>query len=478
MPDQRSSRRRRRDDEHTMPPVTERTMFPYRRDEARRERAQQHDARQHTTPPQQQGTQQYDPQLYDTSTYPPSPWPSPQERPGRADRSAQTYPGGLPGGRPAVPNLPRPPQGETGPYQTGSFPIQSTSGQYPAPPRPGLSPRGSAAAAPSAPPSWAPQNAPVAPPPSQPVPTRPGQSRGAQARVTQPGAAPVEAPRSPWPAQPQQARGAYQVEQARPTAQPGPRWEPDHTGQTGPHTWPPVPRDLSPELDEATQLASVQDLRPKPAAPPEYDDRALDQGTGANRRGRPLPGGAELASVYDDLAAPPRRAAAAPAKPARPVPAKGAPAKGGKKGRGKEAPAARSAAARELDLDGADLASANYGADFAADYSVGRSAGEEHQHEEPAERSLISAWLVFLLETVVAAGVGLSAWIGFHHLWRTQPLIAAAGCGVVLVGLHAVVGFIRRRQTGHAMDLFSSAVVVAVGVAITVLPAAFAIKPT
>jgi hypothetical protein len=455
-----------------MPPVTERTMFPYRKDEARRERAA---ARQE---------QQYDPQQYDTSTYPPSPWPAGPG--GRAvaqpDRSAQTYPGGVPG-RPVPPpsapqqgvpqqggpqSIPRPPQGRGpsvdspsfgGPYQTGSFPVQSTSGSYPAPPRPGLTPtRGSAAAAPS----WVPQAPPTpAQPPAQPVPARPGQSRGAQARVAQAGSAPAEAPRSPWPAQQQQARGAYPGEQARPAARPGPRWEPDHTGQTGPHTWPPIAREAAPGVDEATQLASVQDLRPKPALPPQYEDRPLDQNAG--RRGRPLPGGGELTAVgYDEDP---------PVRQRDPRTAKGGAAR--KKGaRPADQPRA---AAREVDLDGADLATANYGADFAADYSHDRA--EEHAHEEPAERSLLSAWLVFLLETVFAAAVGLSAWIGFHHLWRTQPLIAAGGCGVVLVGMHAVVGFIRRRQTGHAMDLFSSCVVVAVGVAITVLPAAFAIKP-
>jgi hypothetical protein len=391
-----------------MPPVTERTMFPYRRDEARREREAGRAAAARQDPPQ------YDPNEWDTSTYPPSPWPAG----GRPQRAQQT------GSYPVQSTSGAYPVQSTGPYPvqntSGSYPVQSTSGSYPAPPRPPLT-RGPAAAAPS----WVQQQGPT---PGQPVPTRPGQSRGAQARVAQTGV--PEAPqRSPWPVQHQQQAApqpqprapqqhAPQQTQPRPVAQPGPRYEPDHTGQTGPHTWPPISRE--PELDEATQLASVQELRPKPALP-EFDDRVA------------VPTRAPVEDMPD-----PRRAAKAVARKA-----------------------------------------AEDTGEFAADYSRARQVEPpEQERDEPAERSLLSAWLVFVLETVVAAGVGLSAWIGFHYLWRTYPLAAAGGCAFVLVGLHAVVGFIRRRQTGHAMDLFSSCMVVAVGVAITVLPAAFAIKPT
>jgi hypothetical protein len=92
-------------------------------------------------------------------------------------------------------------------------------------------------------------------------------------------------------------------------------------------------------------------------------------------------------------------------------------------------------------------------------------------------RSLLRDWLLFIVETLLAAGLGLALWLGFHTLWRAQPYLAAAGSGVVLVGLHTMAGWIRRRQTGGGLDLFTSAAVVAVGVAITVLPAAFAIPP-
>ena len=97
--------------------------------------------------------------------------------------------------------------------------------------------------------------------------------------------------------------------------------------------------------------------------------------------------------------------------------------------------------------------------------------------DDAPHRSLLWEWLLFIVETLLAAGLGLGLWLGFHTLWRVQPMLAAAASGVVLVGLHVIAGWIRRRQTGGELDLFTSAVVTAVGVAITVLPAAFIIRP-
>jgi hypothetical protein len=101
----------------------------------------------------------------------------------------------------------------------------------------------------------------------------------------------------------------------------------------------------------------------------------------------------------------------------------------------------------------------------------------DQDYDDAPGRSLFREWLMFIVETLLAAGLGLGLWLGFHTLWRSQPLAAAAGSGVVLVGLHVIAGWIRRRQTGGELDLFTSAVVTAVGVAITVLPAAFTIRP-
>jgi hypothetical protein len=92
-------------------------------------------------------------------------------------------------------------------------------------------------------------------------------------------------------------------------------------------------------------------------------------------------------------------------------------------------------------------------------------------------RSLVFSWTLFIVETVLAAAAGLGLWLGFRLLWQLQPYLAVAGSAVVLVGMHAVAGWLRRRQSGAELDLLSSALVVAVGVAITVLPAAFAIRP-
>ncbi|MBI1757866.1 MAG: hypothetical protein HYR62_01335 [Actinobacteria bacterium] len=98
------------------------------------------------------------------------------------------------------------------------------------------------------------------------------------------------------------------------------------------------------------------------------------------------------------------------------------------------------------------------------------SAGRGH-------RSLVLAWTLFSVETAFAAAAGLGLWLGFHALWQFQPYLAVAGSAVVLVGLHTAAGWLRRRQSGAELDMLSSALVVAVGVAITVLPAAFAIRP-
>jgi hypothetical protein len=103
---------------------------------------------------------------------------------------------------------------------------------------------------------------------------------------------------------------------------------------------------------------------------------------------------------------------------------------------------------------------------------------EPYPREDAApERSLLRDWAMFLVETLLAAALGLGLWLGFHVLWGSQPLLAAGGSGLVLVGLHVIAGWVRRRQTGADLDLFTSAVVVAVGVAITVLPAAFTTHP-
>ena len=98
-------------------------------------------------------------------------------------------------------------------------------------------------------------------------------------------------------------------------------------------------------------------------------------------------------------------------------------------------------------------------------------------HPQASGRSLVRDWVLFLVQTLLAAGLGLGLWLGFHTLWQTQAYVAAASSGVVLVGLHTMASWIRRRQTGGELDLFTSAVVVAVGVTVTVLPAAFALQP-
>jgi hypothetical protein len=483
VPEQRSRRRRRdHSDEHTMPPVMERTMFPYRRDEARRERAAAAEAARRDTE-------------FDPSTYPPSPWPQP---PSGGSRTGATRVGGhrtgqqpavRTGQQPAVPQAPAahapaaPAQqrpgypaapthgGGTGatPYRQGPYqPDPRQPGAYPAPPShlPHLASAQPAPAA-QARAQALPQRAP-APPPAQPVPARPGQSRAAQARLTQTGEQPV-VQRAPWSTQ---QRGAYPgLDQPRPVQ---PRWEPDHTGQTGPHTWPPVSRAAMPELDQATELAprplGPAPRQPKPALPPAYEDRPLDaRGSAiaparpglpgpAPRPGRPLPtalpGAHELETIDDD---PPRR--------------------GGRGNRGRKG--GRGASSRdEIELARAELAIEEDTSEFSSVAAIERRAERSDLIDPEPERTLLGAWLLFLVETVLAAGVGLGAWLGFHQLWRTQPYLAAGACGLVLVGMHAIVGWVRKRQTGSHMDLFSSCVVVAVGVAITVLPAAFAINPT
>jgi len=261
-------------------------------------------------------------------------------------------------------------------------------------------------------------------------PVRPDLARPLPPRPAQVGPDPVRPGLRPDPLRSQPSRGerprSERTEPAFPQRTPPAGWRPELTGpqtgpQTGPHTWPPLGSSVPvrvpvpPDLDEPTHLAPVQPLP---------------------RRYAPQPAPVRLASA----------AAAAPLvrtlPPKRPV---------------------------QPEYDERPL-------DRRAARPVTEPVDDEGNDDAP-ERSLFRAWVVFLVETLVAAGLGLGLWLGFHTLWRTQPLLAAGGSGVVLVGLHVTAGWIRRRQTGGELDLFSSAVIVAVGVAITVLPAAFTIHP-
>ena len=217
----------------------------------------------------------------------------------------------------------------------------------------------------------------------------------------------------------------------RMTRPPAGRWLPDQTGpQTGPHTWPPlapVPDLADGDLDEPTHGGSLRRLPGRERAEPDT--------------GRRSPG-----------AVPARRPSSAPARTA-----------------GSAVAAPKRAVQPEYD-------------DRQLDRPAGKGARsrsvEPYPREDTApERRLLRDWAMFFVETLLAAALGLGLWLGFHILWGSRPLLAAAGSGLVLVGLHVIAGWVRRRQTGADLDLLTSAVVVAVGVAITVLPAAFTIHP-
>lgn len=102
------------------------------------------------------------------------------------------------------------------------------------------------------------------------------------------------------------------------------------------------------------------------------------------------------------------------------------------------------------------------------------------RREVPAEddEELVRLWTFFVGQAAIAAIIGLLLWLASYWQWRHAPYLAAITSPVVLIGM--LVGaqqICLRRQPSQGLDLFTTGVVLGVGMLLTVLPAAFVLRP-
>lgn len=108
---------------------------------------------------------------------------------------------------------------------------------------------------------------------------------------------------------------------------------------------------------------------------------------------------------------------------------------------------------------------------------------DEGEHDEDGEvhddgRSLGSAWLAFVIQILGAAVGGLGVWLAFQELWRRLPYGAAGAAGLTLIAMLIGGHFIhKRRHPDEPLDLVTVAVLLVVGLVLTVSPAAFVLRP-
>lgn len=107
-----------------------------------------------------------------------------------------------------------------------------------------------------------------------------------------------------------------------------------------------------------------------------------------------------------------------------------------------------------------------------------RDEPEPHPDEpEPASPAPAVAaraalgWLLFAVELVVAAILGVLIWYAFSLLWELYPYVAALAAPFVLTGL-VVGGRVVRRRSGRRLGLSSLIALLLVGSLLVVLPAA------
>lgn len=206
------------------------------------------------------------------------------------------------------------------------------------------------------------------------------------------------------------------------------RAEPDEEVREAPGP-EPAPR----EVDETAPVPTIgrrrraePDAEPPPPAPP-----ALDPPTPA------------LPALDPPTPAPP-----APPTPARPTPREIPDLGGPAAPRGTEIP---------------DLA-------VQAD-----SRGERTARASTARTAL--GWLLFLVELVVAAVLGVLIWYAFSLLWELYPYVAALAAPFVLTGI-VIGGRIVRVRSGRRLGLSTLVTLLLVGSLLVVLPAAAVLSGT
>ena len=87
-------------------------------------------------------------------------------------------------------------------------------------------------------------------------------------------------------------------------------------------------------------------------------------------------------------------------------------------------------------------------------------------------------WLLFAVELVIAAVVGVLVWYSFRLLWELYPYAAALAAPVALTGLVAGGQLLRRRRSPEPLGLPALAALVLVGTLLVVLPAAAVLAGT
>ncbi|MBA3250797.1 MAG: hypothetical protein H0T66_10950 [Geodermatophilaceae bacterium] len=83
----------------------------------------------------------------------------------------------------------------------------------------------------------------------------------------------------------------------------------------------------------------------------------------------------------------------------------------------------------------------------------------------------VLGWLLFAVELVVAAILGVLIWYAFSLLWELYPYVAALSAPFVLTGL-VIGGRVVRRRSGRRLGLSSLITLLLVGSLLVVLPAA------
>lgn len=83
----------------------------------------------------------------------------------------------------------------------------------------------------------------------------------------------------------------------------------------------------------------------------------------------------------------------------------------------------------------------------------------------------VLGWLLFAVELVVAAILGVLIWYAFSLLWELYPYVAALSAPFVLTGL-VIGGRVVRRRSGRRLGLSALITLLLVGSLLVVLPAA------
>jgi hypothetical protein len=84
----------------------------------------------------------------------------------------------------------------------------------------------------------------------------------------------------------------------------------------------------------------------------------------------------------------------------------------------------------------------------------------------------VLSWLVFAVELVVAAVLGVLIWYTFNLLWELYPYAAAAAAPLVLAGVVATGQMLRQWRSQEPLGTAAITALLLVAAILVVLPAA------